>query len=442
MNIQLSDHFDYKRLLAFTLPSIIMMIFTSVYSVVDGLFVSNFVGITEFGAINLIMPLAQILGCFGFMFGSGGSALVSKTLGEGNREKANKIFSLLTYVALALSVVLSLTAFVLIEDIAVLMGADEALLPHCVVYGRILLLSLPAFTMQNMFQSFLITAERPGMGLAVTIASGVTNIVLDALFIIVFGFGLAGAAVATLIAQCVGGIVPFIYFVLNKKGLLRLCKTGFNGRALFGACTNGLSEFVTNISMSVVSMLYNFQLMNLVGNDGVVAYGAVMYVSFIFVAIFIGYSIGVAPVVGFHYGAGDVSELQSLRKKSLVLVSFASIALAVAALLLSRPLAGLFVGKDEVLFEMTATAFRFYSVSVLFSGFSIFGSAFFTALNDGFVSAAISFLRTMLFQAVAVLVLPIIFGIDGIWYSLFTAEILAMAVTFAFFAANRKKYHY
>jgi len=419
-----------------------MMIFTSVYSVVDGLFVSNFVGITEFGAINLIMPLAQILGCFGFMFGAGGSALVSKTLGEGNREKANRIFSLLTYTGLGLSLTLGVTAALFIEEIALLMGADSELLPHCALYGRILMISLPAFTMQNMFQSFLITAERPGLGLAVTIASGVTNIVLDALFITVFGFGLAGAAVATLMAQYVGGTVPFVYFAVNKKGLLRLCRANIDVRALLHTCSNGLSEFVTNISMSVVSMLYNFQLMELVGNDGIVAYGAVMYVSFVFVAIFLGYSIGVSPVIGFHYGAGDSAELKSLFKKSKGLISIASIVLAVAALMLSRPLAELFVGGEGALMEMTVRAFRFYSVSVLFSGISIFGSAFFTALNDGFVSAAISFLRTMLFQVIAVILLPVFFGIDGIWYSLCVSEMLAVAVTFVFFAANRKKYRY
>lgn len=447
MNIQLSDHFDYRRLLVFTLPSIVMMVFTSIYGVVDGFFISNFVGVSEFAAVNLIMPLTQMLGCIGFMLGSGGSALVSKTLGERAQEKANRIFSLLTYLGAAIGVILAVVGCVWIEPIALLMGADESMLPDCVLYGRLVLLALPAFMLQNMFQSFLITAEKPKLGLAVTVAAGVTNISLDALFIIVFDWGVAGAAIATALAQYVGGLLPLFYFARKNSSLLRLGKTKYDGRSVLATCTNGSSELVTNISMSLVSILYNFQLMEIAGEDGVAAYGAVMYVSFIFVAIFLGYSIGVAPLVGYHFGANNSAELKNLLRKSLLFVIVGSLVLAAVAYLLATPLASFFLGADAVanhpaLIDMTADAFRYYSVAVLFCGFSIFGSAFFTALSNGLISAAISFSRTLIFQIAAVLILPVFFGIDGIWYSLFVAEFLAMLVTFVFFATMRKKYKY
>lgn len=447
MKIQLSDHFNYRKLLRFTLPSIVMMIFTSIYGVVDGFFISNFTGITEFAGVNLIMPFLQLLGCFGFMFGAGGSALVSKTLGEGNREKANRIFSMITYIGIATGVILAVLGLIFLEPIAQLLGADDEMLPYCLSYGRVVLLTLPAFMIQNMFQNFLIAAEKPNLGLIVTVAAGVTNMVLDAVFVAVLDWSVVGAAAATCLAQCVGGFVPLVYFLRKNSSLLRLGKTSLDGRALAHSCANGSSELVTNISMSLVSILYNFQLMKFAGSNGVAAYGAVMYVSFIFIAVFLGYSIGVSPVVSFHFGARNTKELKGLYRKSLTMVAISSVALAAVAFFLARPLATFFLGADAVqnnpeLIKITITAFQYFAISVLFSGFSIFGSAFFTALNDGLVSAAISFLRTMLFQLVSVLVLPIFFQIDGVWYSLFVAELLSMAVTFVFFLTMRKKYHY
>jgi len=442
MKIQLSDHFSYKKLLQFTFPSVIMMIFTSVYSVVDGLFISNYVGVTPFAAVNLIIPFTMILGCFGFMLGTGGCALVSVKLGEQNKEKANSIFSLLTYIGIVSGILLAILGIIFIEPIAVLMGADENMLPYCVIYGRILLAATPAFILQTMLQSFFVAAEKPNLGLLITILAGLTNIFLDALLVAILNYGVVGAAIATSLSQCVGGFIPLIYFSTKNSSLLHLGKTTFDGKALFQSCTNGLSELVTNISMSLVSMLYNLQLMKLSGENGVAAYGAVMYVAFIFVAIFIGYSIGSSPVISYHYGAENYDELKSLFKKSINIVSIASFSIAVLAFLLSSPLAVLFMGKESELTQMTITAFRYYSLSVLFSGFSIFGSAFFTALNNGIVSATISFLRTLLFQVITVLVLPIFFGLDGIWYSLFIAEILAMFVTFYFFITKKKVYKY
>ena len=446
MHISLSDHFNYRKLLRFTFPSIIMMIFTSIYGVVDGLFVSNFVGKTPFAAINLIWPFLQILGCAGFMLGTGGSALVSKTMGEGKPDKANRYFSILILTTVVLGVAITIPGMFLMEPVAILLGADEAMLPYCVTYGRIILAAQTAFMLQGVFQSFLVTAERPTLGLIVTVGAGVTNMALDFLFIAVFDWGLIGAAVATITSQIVGGVIPLIYFLLPNKSPLRLIRPRLapseGARVIIKACTNGSSELMTNISMSVVSMLYNYQLMRLAGEDGIAAYGVMMYVSFVFVSVFIGYAIGSAPIVGFHYGAGNHGELKSLLRKSLFLTTAAGIGMMVLAVVLATPLSGIFVGYDEGLYELTRRGFLLYSVSFLLAGFSIFGSSFFTALGNGGISAAISFLRTLVFQVAAVLILPIFFDIDGVWLAISAAELMALVVTMAFLFGMRKKYKY
>ena len=442
MNIQLSDHFTYGRLIRFVIPSIAMMIFTSIYGVVDGLFISNFVGKTPFAAVNLIMPFAMILGAFGFMLGTGGTALVAKTLGEGREELANQIFSLLIYFALGLGVALVIFGVIFVEPIAIKMGADADMLGYCVTYGRIVLLGVPFFMLQNMFQSFLITAEKPQMGLAVTIAAGVTNMVLDGLFIAVFRWGVAGAAAATALSQCVGGLVPFIFFARKNGTKLRLGKTTLMGKHLLKTCTNGSSELVSNISMSLVGMLYNLQLMKIAGENGVAAYGVIMYVNFIFIAIYLGYSFGTAPIIAFDYGARNTSELQNVLKKSLKLIFGTGITLFLIAMASAGMLAKIFVGYDAELYAMTVRGFRLYAVSFLLCGFNIYGSSFFTALNNGVVSALISFLRTVVFEVAAILILPIFFGLDGIWCAITVAEIASLLITSIFFFSMRKKYNY
>lgn len=442
MKVQLSDHFTYKKLFRFTLPPIMMMIFTSVYGVVDGFFVSNYVGKTPFAAVNLIYPFLMLLGAFGFMFGSGGSALIAKTLGEGDNVKAKKLFSLFIYVSIVLALVIMGVSFFCLRPIAGFLGAEGELLEYCVIYGRILLVALPFFILQFEFQTFFITAEKPGLGLFVTLFSGVTNMVLDYVFLAIFDWGLPGAAWATAGSQIVGGVISLVYFILSNKSLLRLTTTNMDIKALIKACFNGSSEFVTNISMSLVSMLYNFQLMRYAGENGVAAYGVLMYVSFVFVSIFLGYSVGVAPIVSFHYGAKHPNELKNLFRKSCVIIIVFSIAMLILGEVLATPLSKLFVGYDPELFDMTEKAFFIYSFSFLFTGVGIFGSAFFTALNDGLVSAIISFLRTLLFQVAAVLVLPLILGLEGIWCSVIAAELLATVVTVAFLAVKRKKYQY
>lgn len=442
MRIQLSDHFSYKRLIRFVLSPILMMIFTSLYSIVDGFFVSNFVGKTPFAALNLIFPVSMAIGTIGFMIGTGGSAIVSKTLGEGKQQLANEYFSLLIYAAAVIAILLSVIGFVFTPQISRALGADGELLDNCIIYGRILFAAEAAFILQNIFQNFFITAERPDLSLKVSVAAGLTNAFLDFLFIAVFQWGLAGAALATALGQVAGSVIPLIYFSRKNNSLLRLTRTRFDKHILIKTCLNGSSEMVSNLSASLVNILYNFQLMNLAGEDGVAAYGVIMYVNFIFTAVFIGYSIGSAPVAGFHYGAGNKDELKNLFHKSLVLMGAAGIILTLAAELFSSPLVKIFVSYDAELFAMTVRGFRLYSLAFPIMGINIWGSGFFTALGNGAVSAAISFLRTFLFQVAVVLILPLLLGIDGIWLSIVAAELLALMVTSAFLFGKRKHYGY
>ncbi len=442
MKIKLSDHFTYRSLLRFTLPSIAMMIFTSIYGVVDGYFVSNFVGKTSFAAVNFIMPFLMILGAIGFMFGTGGSALVSKTMGEGNKERANRDFSLFVYFSAVTGILIAIIGIIFIVPIAAMLGAEGTMLTDSVTYGRVILMALPTYILQMEFQSFFVTAEKPQLGLAVTLISGLTNMVLDALFVAVFNFGLTGAAAATALSQAVGGIISFLYFLRPNTSILRLTKTGFNGRSLLKACTNGSSEFMSNVSISLVSMLYNIQLLKYAGENGVAAYGVLMYVSMIFSAAFIGYSIGTAPVIGFNYGAGNDKELKGLLRKSIHIILIFSVCMLIFAECLAMPLSKLFVGYDAELMSLTCRGFRIYSFAFLFMGFAIFSSGFFTALNDGLTSAVISFLRTLVFQVIAVILIPLVLDIDGIWLSIVIAEMMAVVVSAVFLAVKQKKFHY
>lgn len=444
MKIQLSDHFTYGKLIKFTLPSIAMMIFTSIYGVVDGFFVSNFAGKTPFAAVNLIMPFLMIVATVGFMFGTGGTAIVAKTFGEGDKQKANKLFSLFTYVAFTLGVVIAALGILFIRPVAVLLGADGALLENCVVYGRIILLALPFFVLQLLFQSFFVTAEKPQLGLIVTILSGVTNMILDAVLVILLSqkYKLIGAAIATAMSQFVGGTVPLLYFFRKNTSILKLGKTEFDGKAIARACINGSSEFMSNVSMSVVGMLYNIQLLKYAGENGVAAYGVMMYVSMIFSGAFIGYSIGTAPVIGYHDGARNCSELKGILRKSLILIGSFAVLMVLLAQLCTESLANLFVGYDVELMALTVSGFRVFALSFLCMGFAIFGSGFFTALNDGLTSALISFLRTLVFQIAFVLLLPLIWGIDGVWISIVVAEFMAVVLTAIFLKKKQKKYGY
>ena len=442
MKISLSDHFTLKKLLRFCFPPIIMMVFTSIYGVVDGLFVSNFVGKIPFASVNLVMPFIMILGGIGFMIGTGGSALVAKTIGEGDKEKANRYFTMMIIFTIICGIILSLLGIIFIRPIAYFLGATDAMIEDCVLYARVTLSFNTAFMLQNVFQTFLSTAEKPKLGLVTTVIAGITNMILDALFIGVLKLGVAGAALATGLSECMGGLIPLIYFLRPNTSLLKLTKTKLEVRVLLKACTNGSSELMSNISGSLVSMLYNFQLMKFAGENGVAAYGVLMYVQFIFIAIFIGYTIGSSPIVGYNYGAKNYSELKNMLKKGMLLMCTAGLIMMLLAQILAGPLAKVFVGYDTELFEMTKHAFKLFSFSFILAGLNIFASSFFTALNNGGISATISFMRTLVFQLLSVLILPMIFGLDGIWWAITVAEVFAFIISQIFLFAKRKKYHY
>ncbi len=442
MRIQLSDHFNYSKLLKFVLPSILMMICTSIYGVVDGLFVSNFVGKTHFAAVNLIIPFFMGIVTVGFMIGTGGSAIVAKTLGEGKKEKANEYFTMLICLTTILGIIVTVLGQLFLRPIIIILGAKGILVEYCVTYGRIVLSSMTAFMLQTTFQSFFIVAEKPELSLKISIASGITNMILDFVFIAVFHWGLVGAAVATMMGQIVGGVIPIFYFAKKNNSLLRFTTFKWNFGIIFKTCTNGSSEMMTNLSSSVVNILYNYQLMRLAGENGISAYGVIMYVNFIFAAIFIGYSMGSAPIIGYHYGAANHSELHNLFIKSIALTAIFSVILTICAELLSLPLSRIFVGYDKVLLDMTCNGFRLYAISFIISGFNIFSSGFFTALNNGVISAIISFARTLIFQLGSVLILPFFIGLNGIWLAIVVAELLALFISIYFFVSKRKVYHY
>ncbi|MBO5038145.1 MAG: MATE family efflux transporter [Alphaproteobacteria bacterium] len=442
MEIKLSEHFTFAKLLRFTAPSILMMIFTSIYSIVDGVFVSNYVGATPFAAVNIVFPFLMILAAVGFMFSTGGSALIAKTLGEKNRFMANQIFSMLVYASVIFGVVVSVIALVALEPVLAVFGVEGELMVQSLLYGRILLLFIPVFMLQFMFQGFMITAERPKLGMFITISAGLVNMALDALFIVYFEWGVVGAAWATVIGEIIGGVIPLLYFACPNTSPLRLVKTKFYGKALFKSCTNGLSEFLGQISVSIVNILYNYQLLRINGENGVVAFGVISYVNFIFLSVFIGYSIGSNPIVSYHFGAKDWRELQSLFKKNVIFIGVSAVVLTLLAELSARLLARIFVGFDENLLNMTTYGFRIYAISFLLAGFNIYASAFFTALNNGIVSAVISVTRTLVCECGCVMILPIFFGLNGIWSSIIVAEVIALSVSVTLILKYRNRYKY
>lgn len=442
MNIQLSDNFTYSKLIKFTMPTIFMMIITSIYGVVDGLFVSNVVGSDAFASVNLIMPVLMICGAIGFMIGTGGGAFVSKTIGEGNKKKANESFSMLIYLLIIVGLIITVLAVIFIRPISIALGAEDKILEGCVAYGKVLMLGIVPFVLQNSFQSFLVVAEKPKMGLAVSIAAGVTNMVLDFLLIYVLDMGISGAAAATVISQTVGGIIPLIYFIRKNNSPLRLVKARFDFKVIGQSCLNGSSEMFTNLSMSVVNMLYNMQLLKYIGTDGIVAYGVIMYISYIFNGVYMGYSIGTTPIVGYNYGAENKDGIKNLLKKSLIIILMCALILTGLAEMLSGTLSKIFVGYNKELLDLTTKAVRIFSLSFIISGFNVFASSFFTGLNNGIVSGIISFLRTFVFQIIMIFTLPLIFNINGIWMAVIFAEMLALCVSFMFFAKNKTKYEY
>ena len=449
--IRLSEHFTYKKLIQFVIPSVAMMVFISIYGIVDGFFVSNFAGAIPFAALNLIFPMIMILGSGGFMLGTGGNAVVSKALGEGDSERANRIFSMLVYATTLIGVILSIAGILLARPVAAYFASMEKemtmeeraiLIEYCVIYARIILAALPMFMLQNVFQGFFVTAEKPRLGLYVTLAAGISNMVLDALFVVGFKGGLVGAAIATALSQCVGGALPLFYFFRKNDSLLRLGKTRFEGKVFAGICFNGLSELMTNIALSVVAIVYNAQLMHYVALNGVSAYGIINYIGFIFIAVFIGYAVGVSPIVGYHYGAENKEELKNILNKSSMIMGVLGILMTLIAVVFAEPFAKIFTDGDKELLMLTVRGMRLYSLCFLICGFNIFVSSFFTALSNGAISLFLSFFRTFVFPVVAVFILPLLWQVDGIWLSIAAADLLGLLLSFACLLWKRKRYGY
>ena len=441
--IQLSDHFNYSRLLRFVLPCIGTMLFTSIYGIVDGLCVSNFVGKTAFAAVNLIMPVPMLAGSVGFMLGTGGSAIVGITLGEGDREKADRYFSFFVWTALLAGIVLAAVGVLIVRPAAALLGAEGEMLDYAVRYGRLLMACLPAFILQNLFQSFFVTAEKPHLGFAFTVAAGGTNMVLDVLLVGMLHGGVEGAAIATFISQVVGGVLPLFYFLSRRStSSIHLGRTQWNSGVIRSACINGSSELMTNLSMSLVNILYNYQLLRFAGENGVAAYGVIMYAAFLFAAVFVGYAVGSAPIVSYHYGARNHAELNNLYSKSLRLIGVMAVLMTALSMVLIPYVARIFVGYDAELLALTNHAFRVYALHFFLMGFNVYASSFFTALGDGVTSALISFLRTLLFQLLALILLPLVLGIEGVWLAVTVAEAGALCVTVRMFVRKDKVFHY
>ena len=442
MPIKISDHFTYKKLLIFVLPSVLMMVFTSIYGVVYGFFVSNYAGKTAFAAVNFILPFIMILGGMGFMMGTGGSALVAMNLGAGKKDRANRFFSMIIEFTVIMGVVLTVFGLIFLKKIAILMGATNDMLPFCLTYGRILLTFITFFMLQNLFQGLMVTAGKPQLGFAITVGAGVANMVLDFLFVGIFDWGVTGAAVATIISQCFGGIIPLIYFSFARNQELRFRIVKMEAGPILHACGNGSSELASNVSSSVVSIVYNAQLLKYAGENGVAAYGVIMYVAFIFIAMFMGYSIGAAPIISYHFGAGNHAELQNMRKKSMRIMAVSGVSMMLLAQLLAGTLARVYVGYDQALLTLTVRAFHIFTMAFILSGINIFTSSLFTALNNGPVSALISFMRSLVFELLSVLILPLVFGIDGIWSAISVAEIMAFIMSMSFMLKYKKKYDY
>lgn len=440
--IKISDSFTFGKLLRFAFPSIIMVIFTSLYGIVDGLFVSNFAGDEAFAAINLFLPIFYILGSSGFLLGSGGNALVAVLLGKGDEDSARRRFTGVMILTVGIGVALTCAVLPFMSKIAVALGAQGDALEYCTVYGTVMLAGLVPFILQSFFQYFFAVADKPKLGLAITVAAGVTNMAGDFLLISVAGMGVVGAAVATIIGECVGGVIPLAYFFVKKGKRLYFGKPAFGLRAIGAICVNGSSEMISNLSVSAVSVIYNFQLLKYIGNAGVVAYGVIMYVSFIFVGCFLGFSVGTAPIIGYNYGAKNTAELKKVFKMSLLFYVVAATVMTALSEALAKPLAMIFVGYDERLLALTTRALRLFSVSFLLSGFNIYASAFFTALNNGVVSAVISVSRTLVFQIGAVFLAPLVFDLDGIWCATVFAELATLAVSVAFVLKHAKRYGY
>lgn len=442
MSYKISEHFNIKKIIIFTLPSIGMMLISSIYGVVDGFFVSNYIGSNAFAAVNIVWPFEMILGSFGLMIGAGGSALVSKTMGEQKYDLANRYFSMLIIFVIIFGMFISILGIIFNPYIIHLLDLDQETINNCNIYANVLFIFLIFFMLQNIFQSFNIVASKPEMGIITMILSGITNILLDYIFIVILNMGIFGAALATGLSQFAGAIVPFIFFINKNSTLLRIKFVKIDFKIILKTSYNGISEMLSSISFSLVSILYNIILLSYIGINGVNAYGVILYISYIFISIYFGYSMGISPIISYNYGAKNKKELNNIFNISLVLICSVSILLTFIGYIFAKQLSSIFVNYDKELLNLTTHALHINVFSFLFCGYNIFASSLFTALNNGTVSLILSFLRSLIIQVVCILTIPILFGSEGIWFAGVVSDIISLIISIIFIFKYRNKYGY
>lgn len=426
-NNSIGREFGFFSLLKFALPSVIMMMVMGLYSMVDSMFVSRFVSTNALSAINVVYPVINLLIGLGVMLASGGSAVIAAKMGAGKTDEARRDFSMIVTIGLASSIVIAVAGLIFIRPIVTFLGASELLVDYAVTYLAIILMFAPANMLQMLFQMFFVTAGRPGLGLTFIIGAGLVNAVLDYVFIVPLGMGIAGAALATGIGYLIPAAAGLIFF-FGKKKELYFTKPKFSAAVLGSSCSNGSSEMVSNLSMAVVTLVFNRIMMNLAGEDGVAAVTIVMYAQFLLSSIFMGFSLGVQPVISFHHGAGNRRNLKGIYRHCIVFIAIAAVSVFAVAMTLGPTLTTIFTPKDTNVWTLAVRGFMILPFCFLLEGFSIYASAAFTALGDGKTSALISFLRTFLFILTGLLTLPLAFGIDGVWLAVPVAELCSVLV--------------
>lgn len=418
------------------------MVFMSLYTMVDGVFVSRFAGTAALSAVNIVYPMVSVVVAVGVMLATGGSAIIAKRMGEGKPEQARQNFSYLILAGVLIAVGMAALALVFLKPLLHLLGARGALFELCYAYALPLVFFIPSGILQMLFQTLLVTAGRPMLGLTVTVLGGVANIVLDYLFIVPLQMGIAGAAIATGIGFSIPAVFGLLYFALRRSGPLCFVRPKGGGKMLLRCCANGSSEMVTNMSTAVTTFLFNLLMMRYAGEDGVASITIVLYTQYLMTAVYMGYATGTAPVFSFHHGSRNGEQLRRLFRISMGFIALCSVATFALALVFAKQVVVIFTPAGSPVFEMALYGFRLFSGSFLFAGVGIFASAMFTAFSDGKVSAAISFLRTFAFIVLALLLLPLAMGLDGVWLAVPLAEVLGFGVSLFFLYRKKKRYCY
>lgn len=438
----IAQEFNLISLLRFVAPTVVMLVFMSLYQMVDAVFVSKFVGENALSALNIVYPFPSIVIAVSIMLATGGSAIIARNMGEGKEKEAKENFSFIVLVGAVIGVAIATAGILFIEPLIYMLGATPSLYDYCYEYLFILVLSVPLSVFQMLFQSFFVTAGKPHLGLTLTVLGGVSNIVLDYVFIVLCGFGVSGAALATSIGYSIPGLFGLIYFAVSRKGTLYFVKPVFRWGVLFKCCINGSSEMVNNLAVAVTTFLFNVLMLKYEGEAGVAAITIVLYAQFLMTSAFMGFSSGIAPVVSFNYGSGNVRQLKKIFKISVWVIAVVSAAVFVIAETCSDVVIMVFTPAGSEVFGLTKYGFAIFSFSFLCTGMNIFASALFTAFSNGKISAILSFLRTFVFLTACLLFLPLFWGVDGIWLAVPVAEVMALFVSVYYLVRFKKVYQY